>query len=153
MGCNLCNFRYCNAVAAQPWNCFTLSAYLAGRRPPPRRERPRCARARRAFGRDCNKGRSPTELQRGGEESPSSRCRRQTEIPPAAMSIASPFSSSYESFLLLLSYFCTHYWSIEGTGREGWGVSAIQYTLRRLVIRKVLSTKIWGVPPACLGSR
>ena len=27
------------------------------------------------------------------------------------------------------------------------------YTLRRLVIRKVLSKKIWGVPPACLGSR
>ena len=29
----------------------------------------------------------------------------------------------------------------------------IVYTLRRLVIRKVLSTKIWGVPPACLGRR
>ena len=29
----------------------------------------------------------------------------------------------------------------------------IKYTLRRLVIRKVLSTRIWEVPPACLGSR
>ena len=27
------------------------------------------------------------------------------------------------------------------------------YNLRCLVIRKVLSTKIWEVPPACLGSR
>ena len=28
-----------------------------------------------------------------------------------------------------------------------------QYTLRRPVMREVLSTRIWGVPPACLGSR
>ena len=27
------------------------------------------------------------------------------------------------------------------------------YTLRRPVMREVLSTRIWGVPPACLGSR
>ena len=27
------------------------------------------------------------------------------------------------------------------------------YTVGRPVIRKVLKTRIWGVPPACLGSR
>ena len=27
------------------------------------------------------------------------------------------------------------------------------YTLRRPVMREVVSTRIWGVPPACLGSR
>ena len=37
----------------------------------------------------------------------------------------------------------------QGNSTKGLG----EYTLRRLVIRKVLSTRIWGVPPACLGSR
>ena len=35
----------------------------------------------------------------------------------------------------------------------GWPKRKYVCTLRRPVMGEVLSTRIWGVPPACLGSR
>ena len=37
--------------------------------------------------------------------------------------------------------------------RNAWQFSKYMYTIRRPVMGEVLSTRIWGVPPACLGSR
>ena len=41
----------------------------------------------------------------------------------------------------------------EVIGKEGGKEILAMYTLRHPVMGEVLSTSIWGVPPACLGSR
>ena len=42
---------------------------------------------------------------------------------------------------------------LKSAGNERGGLATYANTLRRPFMAEVLSTRIWGVPPACLGSR